>query len=228
MPSQIKTSELSSIDALVLSSVYFVALDETNIVQSSSGSTIKINGEDVALSFWGLSADYIPDVTYIQNLSANWQNTTTFVNSNSSSWTGSSIPSGGSQNQVLQKNSSTNGDASWKNKRTTLTLANITGTGLQSITTNALSADQFVVSLSGTSLSAGILAPSDPYDAQVIMWNIRYLSNIAGISAAPTFRIPITTLQWTLSTSRMDIMTAKYNLLDGKWDVIGFSPGYLL
>lgn len=201
MSLQIKTSELSSIDALVLSSVYFVALDETNTAQTSAGSTIKVNGEDVALAFWGLSANHIPNITYL---------------------------SGGTTNQILQKNSSTDKDVSWKNKRTTLTLSTLSGTGLRGISADALSADQFVISLSGASLSAGILAPSNPYDSQVIMWNIRYLTNVAGISSAPVFRTPLTTLQWTLSTSRMDIMTAKYNLLDSKWDVIGFSPGYLI
>jgi hypothetical protein len=225
--SQIKTSELSSVDALTLSSVYFVVLDEQNTVQTSSGSTVKINGNDVALSFWGLSSDYIPNINYSSSLSASWQNTTTVVNSNSSSWA-TSVPSGGSTNQILQKNSSTDNDASWKNKRTTVTLPTLSGSGLRSISSNALSADQFVVLLSGASLSAAIEAPTNPYDSQIIMWNLRYVTNILGVSAAPNFRLPITTLQWSISSSRMDIMTAKYNLLDNKWDVIGFSPGYII
>ena len=79
MPDEIKISELSSIDTLLLSSVYFVALDQTNTTQSSSGSTMTVLGHDIALAFWSMSADYIPDtdLTYISSLSAGWQNTYT-------------------------------------------------------------------------------------------------------------------------------------------------------
>lgn len=147
------------------------------------------------------------------------------VQSNSASW-GSSLPTGGTTNQTLVKNSATNGDASWKNKRTTLTLNTLTATG--TINSNALSADQFVVSISGTTLSATIGAPISAYDAQIIMWNFRYITNISGVSLATNFRTPITTLNWSLSANRMDIMAAKYNLLDSKWDVISFAPGYII
>ena len=117
-------------------------------------------------------------------------------------------------------------DAAAAKRRTTTTLATISATG--TIASNALSADQFVVSLSGIALSATIGAPSNPYDAQIIMWNIRYTTNIARVLLDSSFRLPLTTLNWTISANRMDIMAAKYNALDSKWDVISFAPGYII
>lgn len=111
-------------------------------------------------------------------------------------------------------------------RRITTTLPTISATG--TIASNALSADQFVVSLSGIALSATIGAPSNPYDAQIIMWNIRYTTNIARVLLDSSFRTPITTLNWSISANRMDIMAAKYNLLDSKWDIISFAPGYII
>lgn len=111
-------------------------------------------------------------------------------------------------------------------KRTTTTLATISATG--TIASNALSADQFVVALSGVALSATIGAPISAYDAQIIMWNLRYTTNVARVLLASSFRTPITTLNWTISANRMDIMAAKYNALDSKWDVISFAPGYII
>lgn len=194
--------------------------------------------------------------TGVRALTANWQNTYSTVNTTSASWlqtlsfnssnaqlsisngntislsalsasgSGGSLPAGGSTNQILVKNSATNNDASWKNKRITLTLTTLSTTG--TISSNALSADQFVVALSGISLSATIGAPISAYDAQIIMWNLRYTTNIARVSLASDFRTPITTLNWTISANRMDIMAAKYNALDSKWDVISFAPGYII
>ena len=149
------------------------------------------------------------------------------VQSNSSTWGGGSLPAGGTVNQILIKNSATAGDASWKNKRTTLTLATASGTSA-TISCNALSADQFVVSLSGLALSATFAAPISAYDAQIIMWNVRYTTNIARVLLASSFRTPATTLNWSISTNKMDIFAAKYNALDSKWDVISFAPGYSL
>jgi hypothetical protein len=177
----------------------------------------------------------------VRALTANWQNTyTTFssqsasnastystVQSNSSTWSGSSVLSGGTVNQILVKNSNTTGDASWKNKRTTLTLATASGASA-TISCNALSADQFVVSLSGVALSATFAAPINAYDAQIIMWNVRYTTNIARVILASDFRTPATTLNWSISTNKMDIFAAKYNALDSKWDVVSFAPGYQL
>jgi hypothetical protein len=179
--------------------------------------------------------------TGVRSLTANWQSTyTTFsgqsasnastystVQSNSSTWNGSSILSGGTVNQILVKNSNTTGDASWKNKRTTLTLATASGASA-TISCNALSADQFVVSLSGVALSATFAAPINAYDAQIIMWNVRYTTNIARVILASDFRTPATTLNWSISTNKMDIFAAKYNALDSKWDVVSFAPGYQL
>lgn len=177
------------------------------------------------------SAQWATDSTTdagVRALTANWQGTYTTVQSNSSSWGGGgSLPSGGTVNQVLVKNSATSGDASWKNKRTTLTLATASGTSA-TISCNALSADQFVVSLSGVALSATFAAPISAYDAQIIMWNVRYTTNIAKVILASDFRTPTTTLNWSISTNKMDIFAAKYNALDSKWDVISFAPGYQL
>lgn len=117
-------------------------------------------------------------------------------------------------------------DAAAAKRRTTTTLPTVSATG--TIASNALSADQFVVSLSGIALSATIGAPSNPFDAQIIMWNLRYTTNIARVSLASSFRTPITTLNWTISANRMDIMAAKYNALDSKWDIISFAPGYII
>jgi len=149
------------------------------------------------------------------------------VQSNSSTWGGSSLPAGGTTNQVLVKNSATTADASWKNKRTTLTLATASGASA-TISCNALSADQFVVALSGVALSATFAAPISAYDAQIIMWNVRYTTNIARVLLASSFRTPVTTLNWSISTNKMDIFAAKFNALDSKWDVVSFAPGYQL
>jgi hypothetical protein len=146
------------------------------------------------------------------------------VQSNSATW-GASLPAGGTTNQILVKNSATSNDASWKNKRTTLTLATASGTSA-TISSNALSADQFVVALSGIALSATFAAPISAYDAQIIMWNVRYTTNVARIILASDFRTPATTLNWSISAGKMDIFAAKYNQLDSKWDVISFAPGY--
>lgn len=229
--SKTKIPDLSAVElnSALLSTVQFVIFDENDPTQAPRGSTKKVLGEDLALAIWGLSGDYIEnvDLTFVQSNSANWNSTYTTVELNSATWgTGSAEITGGSTNQVLTKNSSTDSDYSWKNKRTILTLSNLTATG--TISSNALSADQFVVTVSGASTSATIGAPSNPYDAQIIMWNIRYASNIAGVSLHSSFRTPITTLNWTISSGRMDIMAAKYNLLDSKWDVISFAPGYII
>jgi len=176
------------------------------------------------------------------NSATNWNQTLSFNSGNaqlsisggntislsalSASGSGGSLPAGGTTNQILVKDSATSNDASWKNKRTTLTLPTLSTTG--TLSGNALSADQFVVSLSGVSLSATIGAPISAYDSQIIMWNIRYVTNIARVLLDSSFRTPITTLNWSISTNKMDIMAAKYNLLDSKWDVISFAPGYQL
>lgn len=172
--------------------------------------------------------------SWIQSLSFNSGNAqlsisggnTISLSALSASGSGGSLPAGGTTNQVLVKNSATSNDASWKNKRITLTLPTLSTTG--TLSSNALSADQFVATLSGISLSATIGAPISAYDAQIIMWNIRYTTNIARVLLASSFRTPITTLNWSVSTNRMDIMAAKYNLLDSKWDVISFAPGYII
>ena len=164
--------------------------------------------------------------TGVRALTANWQNTYSTVQGNSATW-GVSLPTGGTTNQILVKNSATSNDASWKNKRTTSTLATASGTSA-TISCNALSADQFVVSLSGLALSATFAAPISAYDAQIIMWNVRYTTNIARVLLASSFRTPATTLNWSISTNKMDIFAAKYNALDSKWDVISFAPGYSL
>lgn len=222
----------------------------TNAVEKSLGvyTTVQSNSASWA-------ADSTTDAG-VRALTANWQNTYTTVGSNSANWTqtltfnssnaqlsissgntislsalsaassGGSLPAGGSTGQILVKNSATSNDASWKNKRTTLTLATLSTTG--TISSNALSADQFVVALSGIALSATIGAPSNAYDAQIIMWNLRYTTNIARVLLDSSFRTPITTLNWTISANRMDIMAAKYNALDSKWDVISFAPGYII
>lgn len=149
----------------------------------------------------------------------------TTVQSNSAAWGDSSLPAGGVVNQILVKNNATGGDASWKNKRTTLTLATASGASA-TISSNALSADQFVVALSGIALSATFATPISAYDAQIIMWNVRYTTNVARIILASGFRTPTTTLNWSISAGKMDIFAAKYNQLDSKWDVISFAPGY--
>jgi hypothetical protein len=237
---------------------------------------MKTFGDDVALAFWAMSADYISeaDLSFIGGLSANWQNTYTgfstqsannvtvytsvnnssanwqntytgfstqsannssvyeTVNSISATWGGGgggspTFLSGGTTNQILTKQSSTDYATVWKNKRTSISLGTISSTS--TINCNALSADQFVVTLSGASVSATFNGPTNPYDAQIIMWNVRYQTNVASVAlSSNVFRTPITTLNWSLSTNRMDIFAAKYNLLDSKWDVVSFAPGYLI
>lgn len=219
-------SAVGSLDRLLiyingLSGVSGFGTSTSQTFEKSLGvySTVQANSAS-----WG--TDSTTD-TGVRALTANWQGTYTTVQSNSSTWSGSSLLSGGTTNQVLIKNSDTTGDASWKNKRTTLTLATASGTSA-TISCNALSADQFVVSLSGVALSATFAAPISAYDAQIIMWNVRYTTNIARVLLASSFRTPVTTLNWSISTNKMDIFAAKYNALDSKWDVISFAPGYQL
>ena len=96
------------------------------------------------------------------------------------------------------------------------------------ISVDASSFDEYVIPLSGSGLSATILPPSNPYDSQIIMWNIRYLFDAGAVILDSAFRVPMTTLNWSLSAGRMDIFAAKYNQPDGKWDVISFAPGYII
>jgi len=208
-------------------------------VQTNSATNWNYQGTDIK----ALTANWQSTYTTVSSTSGTWKQTISFNDSNAqlsisngntislsalsaSSSGGGSLPVGGSTNQILVKNSATNNDAGWRNKRTTLTLATLSTTG--TLSSNALSADQFVASLSGIALSATIGAPISAYDAQIIMWNIRYTTNIARVLLASSFRTPITTLNWSISANRMDIMAAKYNLLDSKWDVISFAPGYQL
>jgi hypothetical protein len=144
-------------------------------------------------------ASFVVSATNITSLSSNW-------------------------NSVYNTVSSTS--ATWQTKRKSLTLASLTTTG--SISCNALSADRFVVTLSGASTSATFATPISAYDAQMIMWNVRYASNVSQVSLASGFRTPLTTLNWSLSTNRMDIFASQYNQSDNKWDVVSFAPGYQL
>jgi len=227
--------------------VNFSSLSSVNIVGSSDQLLVRFNNSLSGASGFGRTTvtnfeKSLGVYTTVNTTSASWLQTLSFNSSNaqlsisngntislsalSASGSGGSLPAGGTTNQVLVKNSSTDNDASWKNKRTTQTLTTLSTTG--TISSNALSADQFVVALSGISLSATIGAPISAYDAQIIMWNLRYTTNIARVSLASAFRTPITTLNWTISANRMDIMAAKYNALDSKWDVISFAPGYII
>jgi hypothetical protein len=227
--------------------VNFSSLSSVNIVGSSDQLLVRFNNSLSGASGFGRTTvtnfeKSLSVYTTVQSNSASWLQTLSFNSSNaqlsisngntislsalSASGSGGSLPVGGTTNQVLVKNSSTNNDASWKNKRTTQTLTTLSTTG--TISSNALSADQFVVALSGISLSATIGAPISAYDAQIIMWNLRYTTNVARVLLASSFRTPITTLNWTISANRMDIMAAKYNALDSKWDVISFAPGYII
>jgi len=224
-------SSLQSLASATSASELLIRLDNTLSGSAGFGKITNINFEK-SLGIY----------TQIQSNSASWLQTLSFNSSNaqlsisngntvslsalSATSSSSSLLTGGTTNQVLVKNSSTNNDVSWKNKRTTQTLATLTATG--TINSNALSADQFVVALSGVSLSATIAAPISAYDSQIIMWNLRYSTNIAGVSLASAFRTPITTLNWTISANRMDIMAAKFNSPDSKWDVISFAPGYII
>jgi len=96
------------------------------------------------------------------------------------------------------------------------------------VSVDASSYDEFVLALSGANLSATILPPSNAYDSQIIMWNIRYMFNADAIILDSAFRVPMTTLNWSLSAGRMDIFAAKYNGPDNMWDVISFAPGYII
>jgi len=167
----------------------------------------------------------------IKSLTGNWQNTYSTVSSYSATWNSgggysTTFLSGGTTNQIFTKNNNSDYNGSWKNKRISYTLPTLTATGV--INCNALSADQFVVSISGISVSATFAAPTDPYDAQLIMWNVRYRTNIASVSLSSNFRLPTTTLNWSISANTMDIFAAKYNSLDVKWDVVSFAPGYTI
>ena len=96
------------------------------------------------------------------------------------------------------------------------------------VSVDASSYNEFVVPLSGEDMTPIILPPSNAYDSQIIMWNIRYLYNADAIILDSAFRVPMTTLNWSLSAGRMDIFAAKYNGPDNKWDVISFAPGYII
>lgn len=234
-----KSRLLSSVDLTSLSANW---QSTYTTVQNNSAQWATDSTTDTGVR--ALTGDWQSTYTTVGSNSANWTQTLSFNTSNaqlsisngntislsslSASSGGGSLPAGGTTNQILVKNSATNNDASWKNKRVTTTLATISASGARTIDSNALSADQFVVTLSGLSLSATITAPISAYDSQIIMWNLRYTTNIARVLIDSSFRTPITTLNWSLSTNRMDIMAAKYNLPDNKWDVISFAPGYII
>ena len=111
-------------------------------------------------------------------------------------------------------------------KRTSYVLGTMYSSDMVGV--DASSYDEYVIPLSGSGLSATILPPSNPYDSQIIMWNIRYLYNADAVILDSAFRLPMTTLNWSLSAGRMDIFAAKYNGPDNKWDVISFAPGYII
>jgi len=111
-------------------------------------------------------------------------------------------------------------------KRTSTVYENINESG--NIGVDASSYDEYVIPLSASGLSANFLPPSNAYDSQIIMWNIRYLHNTDSVTLDSHFRVPMTTLNWSLSAGRMDIFAAKYNGPDNKWDVISFAPGYII
>lgn len=224
-------------------SVYNTVSSNSATAWNYQGTDIKAltgNWQSTYTQFSAQSANNASVYSTVTSASAGWTQTLSFNSGNaqlsisngntvslsSLSASGGSLPVGGTANQILVKNSTTSNDASWANKRITLTLPILSTTG--SVSCNALSADRFVVTLSGTSTSATFATPISAYDAQMIMWNVRYASNISLVSLASGFRTPLTTLNWSLSTNRMDIFAAQYNQPDNKWDVVSFAPGYPL
>jgi hypothetical protein len=235
-------SSLSANNASVYSTVNTNSATNWNY-QGNDVKALTGNWQSTYTQFSAQSANNASVYSTVTGASAGWTQTLSFNSGNAqlsisngntvslsslsaSGGSGGSLPVGGTANQILVKNSTTNNDASWKDKRITLTLPILSTTG--SISCNALSADRFVVTLSGASTSATFATPISAYDAQMIMWNVRYASNVSRVSLASGFRTPLTTLNWSLSTNRMDIFASQYNQPDNKWDVISFAPGYQL
>ncbi len=197
-----------------------------------------LNADDLFYVSTSLSADgaatpatiasFVASATNLTSLSSNWNSVYNTVSSNSATtwnYQGTDVKALTS-NWQASYTALASTSATWQTKRKSLTLASLTTTG--TVSCNALSADRFVVTLSGASTSATFATPISAYDAQMIMWNVRYASNISLVSLASGFRTPLTTLNWSLSTNRMDIFAAQYNEPDNKWDVVSFAPGYPL
>ena len=202
----------------------------------------------------GVSAKNASNYTTVKSYSANWNSVYNYVNgvsarnasnvvtvnSNSANWNGyqsnsatifsgiaaaTNALSGGTTNQILTKTDSQDGHYAWRNKRIVYSYDSITTS--QSLTFNALSADQFIVPLSGASpLTVYFTAPVSAYDGQMLMWDVRHVTANTTVSLCSDFRLPTASLSWSTLSGKMDIMAAKYNLLDSKWDVVSFLPGF--
>lgn len=218
MPEQIKTSELSSYNISNTSTQFIVFVDTANTSQASTGSTLKAPISSINSEVWGLSANY--NIDKISNIF-------TTVNSNSAGWEYADNLSGGTANQILAKTNN-NSTFTWSNKRVVNTNSTISST--QNILFNALSADHFIIPLSssGSPLTATFGFPTNGYNGQLLMWDVRNLTNNCYVSLSSNFRSPVSTLSWSNSANKMDILAAKYNQLDNKWDIVSFLPGYSL
>ena len=75
-------------------------------------------------------------------------------------------------------------------------------------------------------MSAVFVAPNNPYSEQMLMWDIRHITTDTVVSLCSEFRLPTSSLAWSTLAGKMDVMAAKYNALDNKWDVVSFLPGY--
>lgn len=105
-------------------------------------------------------------------------------------------------------------------KVTTLTYAGTTNT-------DAATGDVFLLTLTGSPTLAN---PTNAVDGQRIEWRI--LQNGAG-GFTPIldtkFRIPSSTtppLAWVTTANKMNLLVVEYNLVDDKFDVVAFIPGY--
>lgn len=247
MPEQIKTSELSSYNISNTSTQFIVFVDTSNTGQASSGSTLKAPISSINSEVWGLSANYNVDKissiyttvnsnsainwayqgTDVKLLTSDWVNISTVVKTNSAGWEYADNLSGGTANQILAKTNN-NSTFTWTNKRVINTKSTISST--QNVLFNALSADHFIIPLSsnGSPLTATFGFPSNGYNGQLLMWDVRNLTNNCYVSLSSNFRSPVSTLSWSNSVNKMDILAAKYNQLDNKWDIVSFLPGYSL
>jgi len=184
------------------------------------------NWNSVYTSYNTNSANYTNTFNATKSFSANWNSVYTTYNANSATSGGGVV--GGTKNQILVKNTSTDYDYTWKNKRVSHTFPTVLSTS--SIYVDATVADRFVVPLSsnGTPYSAIFFPPTNGYDAQTIQWSIKYRTNVSTVALSTGFRLPSTVLGWSLSANKLDILSAQYDATDNQWDVVGFLPGYNL
>lgn len=178
---------------------YLVGIDTVNLAQSVSGSVVNFSVSSLYTEFWNASSDNLIFLnTVVAENSANWDSTYNTVSESSASWTG-----GGG-----------------------LTISARTITSTTTLQFDASMVDQYIISVSGSNVSAIFAYPTNGTNKQLLVWDVRFLSNNTYVELSSNFRLPTTTLNWSNSANKLDMIASKFNTQDNKWDVVSFLPGF--